>query len=208
MDEMKKLKQLDPRWITVLLLLTSGVFVFVFPLLHTESSLFGILLISAIIFLAAYNISRRLILIGLIAIFIEVGTRTTDFIILNYLAIVTTNLFFIYIVGNVVLDMMRQRSVTLFTLVEAVNGYLLMGIMFISLVVFCEFTFPGSYLFNGEESMNLVYYTMVTLTTVGYGDITPQLPVAKSLSMIIAISGQFYIAVVVAIIVGKFASKN
>ena len=136
------------------------------------------------------------------------GTRTTDFIILNYLAIVTTNLFFIYIVGNVVLDMMRQRSVTLFTLVEAVNGYLLMGIMFISLVVFCEFTFPGSYLFNGEESMNLVYYTMVTLTTVGYGDITPQLPVAKSLSMIIAISGQFYIAVVVAIIVGKFAGKN
>lgn len=208
MDEMKKLKQLDPKWITVLLLLSSGVFVFIFPLLQTESSLFGILLISAIIFLAAYNISRRLILIGLIAIFIEVGTRTTDFKVLNYLAVVTTNLFFIYIVANVVLDMMRQRSVTLFTLVEAVNGYLLMGIMFISLVAFCELTFPGSYLLKGEESMDLVYYTMVTLTTVGYGDITPQVPVAKSLSMIIAISGQFYIAVVVAIIVGKFASKN
>ncbi|NNL01024.1 MAG: two pore domain potassium channel family protein, partial [Eudoraea sp.] len=56
--------------------------------------------------------------------------------------------------------------------------------------------------------VDLVYYTLVTLTTVGYGDITPQIPVAKSLSMIIAISGQFYIAVVVAIIVGKFASKN
>lgn len=208
MDEMKKLKQLDPRWITVLLLLTSGVFVFILPLLQTESSLFGILLISAIIFLAAYNISRRLILIGLIAIFIEVGTRTTDFIVLNYLAVVTTNLFFIYIVGNVVLDMMRQRSVTLFTLVEAVNGYLLLGIMFISLVAFCELTFPGSYLFKGAEGVDLVYYTLVTLTTVGYGDITPQIPVAKSLSMIIAISGQFYIAVVVAIIVGKFASKN
>ena len=208
MDEMKKLKQLDPRWITVLLLLTSGVFVFIFPLMQTESSLFGILLISAIIFLAAYDISRRLIFIGLIAVVIEVGTRTTDFISLNYLAVVTTNLFLIYIVGNVVLDMMRQRSVTLFTLLQAVNGYLLMGIMFISLVVFCEHTFPGSYLLKGEESMDLVYYTLVTLTTVGYGDITPQIPVAKSLSMIIAISGQFYIAVVVAIIVGKFASKN
>ena len=192
----------------MLLLLTSGVFVFIFPLMQTESSLFGILLISAIIFLAAYDISRRLIFIGLIAVVIEVGTRTTDFISLNYLAVVTTNLFLIYIVGNVVLDMMRQRSVTLFTLLQAVNGYLLMGIMFISLVVFCEHTFPGSYLLKGEESMDLVYYTLVTLTTVGYGDITPQIPVAKSLSMIIAISGQFYIAVVVAIIVGKFASKN
>ncbi len=208
MDEMKKIQQLDPRWIAVLLLLTSGVFVFVLPLLKTESPLLGILLISVIIFLAAYNISRRLILIGLIAIFIEVGTRTTDFKVLNYLAVVTTNLFLIYIVGNVVLDMMRQRSVTLFTLVEAVNGYLLMGIMFISLVAYCELTFPGAYLFKGEESIDLVYYTIVTLTTVGYGDIIPQIPIAKSLSMIIAISGQFYIAVVVAIIVGKFASKN
>jgi hypothetical protein len=208
MDEIKKYKQFDPRWLTVLLLLVSGIFVFVLPLIHTELSLLGILLISAIIFLAAYNISRRLIIIGLITIFIEVGTRTTDFIVLNYLAVLTTNLFFIYIVGNVVLDIMRQRSVTLFTLVEAVNGYLLMGIMFISLVAFCEFTFPGSYLLKEEESMDLVYYTLVTLTTVGYGDITPQLPVAKSLSMIIAISGQFYIAVVVAIIVGKFAGKN
>ena len=201
MDEIKKLKQLDPRWITVLLLLTSGVFVFILPLLQTKSSLFGILLISAIIFLAAYDISRRLIFIGLIAIVI-------DFIALNYLAIVTTNLFLIYIVGNVVLNMMRQSSVTFFTLLQAVNGYLLMGIMFISLVVFCEHTFPGSYLLKGEESIDLVYYTLVTLTTVGYGDITPQIPVAKSLSMIIAISGQFYIAVVVAIIVGQFASKN
>ena len=110
--------------------------------------------------------------------------------------------------GNVVLNMMRQSSVTFFTLLQAVNGYLLMGIMFISLVVFCEHTFPGSYLLKGEESIDLVYYTLVTLTTVGYGDITPQIPVAKSLSMIIAISGQFYIAVVVAIIVGQFASKN
>ena len=80
--------------------------------------------------------------------------------------------------------------------------------MFISMVAFCELTFPGAYLFKGEEGMDLVYYTLVTLTTVGYGDITPQVPVAKSLSMIIAISGQFYIAIVVAIIVGKFAGKN
>jgi hypothetical protein len=49
---------------------------------------------------------------------------------------------------------------------------------------------------------------MITMTTVGYGDISPQLPVAKSLAMIMAVTGQFYIAVVVAIIVGKYASKQ
>ena len=56
--------------------------------------------------------------------------------------------------------------------------------------------------------MELVYYTFITLTTAGYGDITPQLPLAQSLAMIIAVMGQFYVAVVVAILVGKYASKN
>lgn len=207
MDEIIKKPLLDHRWSSALLMLATSLFVFVLPVLNTESELATIILISIIIFLAAYNISTRLLVVGLLAIIIEIGTRTTDFVYLHYLAMLTTNMFFIYIVLSVILDIMRQDRVSLFTLLEAVNGYLLLGIMFISLVGFCEFIIPGSYIIKGDnEAMELVYYTLVTLTTVGYGDITPQLPIAKSLSMVIAVCGQFYIAVVVAIIVGKYAS--
>ena len=207
MDEIIKKRLLDHKWSAVLLMLSTSVFVFVLPVLNTESELATIILISIIIFLAAYNISKRLLVVGLLAIIIEIGTRTTDFVYLHYLAMLTTNMFFIYIVLSVILDIMRQDRVSLFTLLEAVNGYLLLGIMFISLVGFCELIIPGSYIIKGDnEAMELVYYTLVTLTTVGYGDITPQLPIAKSLSMVIAVCGQFYIAVVVAIIVGKYAS--
>ncbi len=101
---------------------------------------------------------------------------------------------------------MVRKNVDIFALVDAVNGYLLLSIMFISLVAFCDLYLPGSYNAAGKSDMELVYYTMITLTTAGYGDITPQLPVSQSLSMFIAVTGQFYVAVIVAILVGKYSS--
>jgi hypothetical protein len=193
---------------SVVLLAALAIFIFVLPTLELESSFLPILLISVIIFLAAYTISRRLVILGLILIVIEVVTRTTDFVYLNYLATVTTNLFILYIVARVILEIMAEKSVSLSTILEAVNGYLLLGILFISLVAFVELNFMGSYPVTEGNEIDLVYYTMITMTTVGYGDISPQLPVAKSLAMIMAVTGQFYIAVVVAIIVGKYASKQ
>ena len=197
---------LDRKVATVLLLTASCLFVFVMPALPTESNVLAIILISVILLLASLQIPRRLVWIGIPAFLLEAATRATDLVYLNYISTITTNLFVIYVVLHVVLDIMRQREVTPFTLLEAVNGYLLLGIMFLSIVGFCEMLFPGSFGYEGDSGTELVYYTLVTMTTVGYGDITPQLPVAKSLSMFIAISGQFYIATVVAIIVGKYAS--
>ena len=198
---------LDRNFASILLLISSGLFVFVLPTLPFETNIPAIILISVIILLASLNISRRVVWVAIPAILIEMATRATDLNILNYISTATTNLLIIYIVLRVILDIMRQQQITPFTLLEAVNGYLLLGIMFTSLVGFCEMTFPGSFAIQGDKGTELVYYTLVTMTTVGYGDITPQLPAAKSLSMFVAISGQFYIAMVVAIIVGKYASN-
>ncbi len=205
----KRIKKIvsDQSIVSVVLLILLAIFVFIIPLLDLESNVLPILLISIIIFLAAYNISQRLAILGVLFIIIEVAMRTTDYYLLNYLAMVTTNLFILYIVVRVILVMMAQKTVSLYTLLEAITGYLLLAILFISLVGFVDLIIPGSYLMTEHNDMNLVYYTLVTLTTVGYGDITPQLPLAKSLAAAIAITGQFYIAVVVAIIVGKYASK-
>ena len=146
--------------------------------------------------------------IGFVVILIELATRATDLIYVQYLAQLTTNLFIIFLVGSVIRHMMNQKNVSIYTLVNALNGYLLLGIMFMSLVAFCDLYLPGSFNSSGNSDMELVYYTLITLTTAGYGDITPQLPLAQSLAMLIAVMGQFYVAVVVAILVGKYASKN
>ncbi len=199
---------LDRKLATMLLLLASCLFLFVLPALPMQSNVVAIVLISLILLLASLQIPRRLVWIGIPAFLLEAATRATDLVYLNYISTITTNLFVIYVVLHVVLDIMKQRVITPFTLLEGINGYLLLGIMFLSIVGFCEMVFPGSFGYQGDAGTELVYYTLVTMTTVGYGDITPQLPVAKSLSMFIAISGQFYIATVVAIIVGKYASNT
>jgi voltage-gated potassium channel Kch len=54
----------------------------------------------------------------------------------------------------------------------------------------------------------MTYFSLVTLATVGYGDILPVTSTARMLAMIQAVTGQFYIAVVVAIFVGTYASQR
>ena len=56
--------------------------------------------------------------------------------------------------------------------------------------------------FGAERSITALYYSFVTLTTLGYGDITPVSASARMLSVVEAIIGQLYIAVLVARMVG------
>ena len=190
----------------ILLLFACFVFVFILPAFEFPKAI-SILLFSVILFLAASAISTKVTLIGIGAIMIELATKATDLVYVHYFAEIVTNLFIIFIVGSMVRGLMVRKEVTIYTLIDAINGYLLLGIMFMSLVGSCEQIIPGSYNAPGESDMELVYYTMITLTTVGYGDVTPQIPIAQSLSMLIAVTGQFYVAVIVAILVGKYASN-
>jgi hypothetical protein len=193
---------------SVLLLVSCLVFIFLLPVVEFPTKIISIILFAIIIFLAASSISARVTYIGIGAIVIELLTRTTDFIYLHYFAELLTNLFIIFIVASVIKDLLSKKEVNIYSLVEAVNGYLLLGIMFISLVAFCDLYIVGAYNAAGKTDMELVYYTMITLTTAGYGDITPQLPLSQSLSMLMAVTGQFYVAVIVAILVGKFSNLS
>jgi len=56
--------------------------------------------------------------------------------------------------------------------------------------------------------VDLMYFSLITLATVGYGDILPVSDTARMLAVIEAIVGQFYIAVVVAVFVGTYAAQR
>jgi len=191
---------------TLLLLIACLVFIFLLPIFEFETSLISVIIFSIILLLSAYSINAKVTLFAFGAILLELATRATDFIYLHYSAELLTNLFIIFIVASVIKELLVKKVVDIYALVEAINGYLLLAIMFISLVAFCDLYIPGSYNATGKSDMELVYYSMITLTTAGYGDITPQLPISQSLSMLIAVTGQFYVAIIVAILVGKFSS--
>ena len=86
-----------------------------------------------------------------------------------------------------------------------------MGLLFSIWVAILINFLPNSFsgITPGHTSFQLnIYYTFVTMTTLGYGDITPQIPLAKSLSILISTSGQLYVAIIIAMLVGKFAGSK
>jgi len=92
-------------------------------------------------------------------------------------------------------------------IVGAICIYLLMGLIWTLLYLFIAQAIPDS--FNGLEQAvwydnfaDVAYYSFVTLTTLGYGDISPIVPLARFLVYMEAIVGVFYMAILVASLIG------
>ncbi len=60
---------------------------------------------------------------------------------------------------------------------------------------------PESFNIKGADLDNFIYYSFITLSTLGYGDITPLSPTARAFSYVEAVLGQIYLAVIIARIV-------
>ncbi len=96
----------------------------------------------------------------------------------------------------------------------AVAAYLLFGLMWADVYQFLEalkpgaFRFPGGGAGEGERFSPLVYFSFITLTTLGYGDIVPVDPVAQSLAMGEALMGQLYPAILIARLVSMELSSR
>lgn len=108
----------------------------------------------------------------------------------------------------------KFRTVSLNTIEATLCLYLVIGLFWGALYSLLYELDPSSYsgalLDNsGGNNFNLfIYFSIVTLTTLGYGDITPQTLEASSLCQLEAIVGQFFTAVVIAWLVGSYASSK
>jgi voltage-gated potassium channel len=88
-------------------------------------------------------------------------------------------------------------------LLAALNAYLLVGVFLGAIWVALEEVMPGSLLQGGAPIAHMglpdgIYFSFVTLATLGYGDITPVTPIARGLAIFEAVFGQLYLAVMVA----------
>jgi hypothetical protein len=98
-------------------------------------------------------------------------------------------------------------------LVGAVCVYLLIGVVWAFVYLLLQAIVPGSFALpeaigNPQELARLIYYSFVTLTTLGYGDISPTLPVARTLAYMEAAFGQLYLTILVAALVGMLLSPG
>ena len=92
-------------------------------------------------------------------------------------------------------------------IIGAICIYLLMGLVWAFTYLLCEELQPGSLgaLEHKDWHQNLqdvIYFSFVTLTTLGYGDMSPLQPLTRFLAYMQAITGQFYVAILVASLIG------
>ena len=105
-------------------------------------------------------------------------------------------------------DCLRSGRVTAARICGVLAVYMLLGLMWSSLYVLVEQMIPGSFdiprdaLSAHRRTSALVYFSFVTLTTLGYGDLTPVGSAARSLAVVEALCGQLYLAVIVARLIG------
>ena len=146
------------------------------------------------------------------------GVNFYDTDTLGFVSLIGSVLFFCYIAGLILADIFRAKMVTLDIIAAGISVYLFFGNIcgfiyaIIARVDSNAFKIPettASYL--GDSLIDLssaMYFSFVTLTTLGYGDITPINEFARSLAFLEAAMGQIYLTVLIASLVGVHISTS
>lgn len=111
--------------------------------------------------------------------------------------------------GTILHDVLRAESVTWDKIQGAICAYLLVGVGWAFLYSVVRLVEPAAFTFAdpaaaapSARAEPMIYFSFVTLTTLGYGDILPSTPTARTLCWLEAAFGQIYLAVLVARLVG------
>ena len=120
--------------------------------------------------------------------------------------------FIVVAVWCVASQVFTSREVTANRVIGAVTLYLLFGLLWAIAYAVIESVNPGSIVGPGSPaegwSSDWLYFSFVTMTTLGYGDIAPVTATARTIAYLQAVFGQFYIAILVAGLVSAYITKH
>lgn len=176
-------------------------------------------LFTFIIIAAALSIDRnRRFIFGfaITSIAVEWLSYLLELTVLRTTSRIVIFLFFIRIVIGLIIQIAKTERVTARVIIDSISGYLLLGLVFSIIIMIVMIAFPEAFTFPkldpahagaGYYLSDYMYYSFVTFTTLGYGDIVPTAPYAKSLAILAVVCGQIYLTVIIAMLVGKFLSQ-
>jgi hypothetical protein len=174
--------------------------------------------ITTILISGVYAVSKKkhiLLIAALLALPMLMSIWTDNFVKVPSL-ILAGDCFGILFTGFIVIIILsfifREQEVTINVIYGAIVVYLLIAIMWAFVYSVLEGINPGSFAI-GEGQIEVsrllfVYYSFVTITTLGYGDITPVTAPANSFALIEAVTGQIYLVVLVARLVGMHIAQS
>ncbi|MCB2192131.1 MAG: potassium channel family protein [Deltaproteobacteria bacterium] len=174
------------------------------------------LFILLVLVAAAYTVINRkrtfiiallMLMAGLVFLFGDYHWHDNKILILSCISYVG---FLGIVIASILREVLTLKEVSFDTISGALNGYLLMGLMWGFAFQAVEAAWPGSFNItneatkvaglyaHGTQMPELFYFSFVTITTTGYGDVTPLSAIAGQLAITESVVGQFYMVVLVA----------
>jgi hypothetical protein len=156
---------------------------------------------------------RRLLKVGAIAVPVLVVAATIiatlDSVVAAEIVSVVSFVLIVCLLGAILRRITVHMTVSGSTVLAGLCIYLLIGLTFAT--VFSFMTAWGDGLFvqtRDPSSTDVLYFSYITMTTVGYGDLTPASNLAKMLSATEALAGQIYLVTAVALLVGNLGRQR
>ncbi len=171
-----------------------------------------ILVILAAVYVTADN--KRHLLVGMSLgipslVLVLVSYRTENHI-LGWFTYGILVLLYLYIIRLMLFQIFYAKVITVNTIGFALCTYILIGtvwVLFYTPVVAMDpYAFSVPILEEGEAFHTLIYFSYVTLTTLGYGDISPVSNIARNLAVLEALTGTLFLAVLISRLVGSYVS--
>lgn len=218
----------SPTSSNLLILLISLVFILlIVPQVDTDYKAFFHVGLTCILLSGAF-VNRRFgpvfipgLLLVAIAIPVTWASMWIDNAVLFVVGCLVEAAFFLLTAGFVIQSVLRKHIAHVHSIYGAISGYLLIGLSWAVLYLALERIDGESLDFanrltetggDGDGVMTrfsqLVYFSFVTMSTLGYGDISPLTPLAQTLTWTQSVTGQFYIAVLVSLIVAELTAAH
>ena len=116
--------------------------------------------------------------------------------------------FYTFTIGHLLRYVLRQGPMTADKLYGAVAAYLMIAILAAFLHGLVQYAYPDAYMYQGRattlELPDLIFFSFTVLTTAGFGDITPHEVHARFLTLLEAVTGVMYVAILIARLTGVY----
>ncbi len=222
-DTLRQLRQVPKHGFLVLLISLLSLLVIPAYFPPADRALFMVIIVSCILLASLYLVAnkKRELVIGSILIAPALVTSWLGYIPSSSFQVNLNNflniIFLSYIIFHLARYMFEPNEVSADMIYASMCLYLMLGLIWTFIYLSIETRNPGSFSLSIGDTDNtpnprrlmsqLSYYSYVTLSTLGYGDIAPLTRLARSWATIEAMIGQFYLAIVVARLVGLHISS-
>ena len=201
------------------LLLLLAVLPFVDELSHgdlVEVALMSVVMIFAVL---AIRGSRRMLVVASLILVPALAARWANHVrpdlVPREIFLSASILFFVFVIAHLLRFILHAPRVDGNVLCAAVSGYLLLGLLWVPAYLLVARVSPAAFALktgmpagHALAGFDALYFSFITLCTVGYGDVSPLSKAARMLAVLEAIAGLFYMAVLISRLVAIHASST